>query len=74
MKEIRTAIEIHATADGVWRVLTEFTAYPEWNPLIHRVNADMKVGSRLNGYVQPAGGKEMSSCPKVLVLDGSRST
>jgi uncharacterized protein YndB with AHSA1/START domain len=33
MKEIHTEIEINASAEKVWRVLTDFAAYSEWNPL-----------------------------------------
>jgi uncharacterized protein YndB with AHSA1/START domain len=29
MKEIHTEIEINAPAEEVWRVLTDFSAYPE---------------------------------------------
>ncbi len=32
MKEIHTEIEINAPAGKVWRVLTDFPSYPEWNP------------------------------------------
>jgi uncharacterized protein YndB with AHSA1/START domain len=31
MKEIYTEIEINASAEEVWHVLTDFGAYPEWN-------------------------------------------
>jgi uncharacterized membrane protein len=36
MKEIHTEIEINAPAEKVWRVLTDFAAYPEWNPFVGR--------------------------------------
>ncbi len=67
-------IEISTPADRVWRVLTDFATNPEWNPFVRRGAGESKVVSRLNCYVQPSGGKEMSSCPKVLVLDDSCST
>jgi uncharacterized protein YndB with AHSA1/START domain len=34
MKELRTEIEIQATPDKVWQVLTSLDKYPEWNPLV----------------------------------------
>ncbi len=34
MKVIHTEIEINAPAEAVWRVLTDFAAYPEWNPFV----------------------------------------
>lgn len=43
--EIRTEIEINATVDEVWRVLTDLEHYEDWNPFI--VNA--------SGIIQPGG-------------------
>jgi hypothetical protein len=72
MKEIHTEIEIHAPTKRVWRVLTDFAAYPEWNPFVRRGEGEVKVGSHLNVFIQPTGGKWMSFRPKVLVADPDR--
>ena len=72
MKEIHTEIEIHAPAERVWRVLTDFAAYPEWNPFVRRGEGEVKVGSRLHVFIQPSGGKGMSFSPRVLVADPDR--
>jgi hypothetical protein len=72
MKEIHTEIEIQAPADRIWRVLTDFAAYPEWNPFVRRVVGEIKVGSRLHVFAQPSGGKGMWFRPKVLVVDPCR--
>jgi len=37
VKEIRTEIYIEASAEWVWRKLTDFAAYPKWNPFIRLV-------------------------------------
>ena len=34
MKEVSTEVEIDASAERVWQVLTDFPSFPEWNPLI----------------------------------------
>lgn len=47
MTEIRTQIEIEATAEQVWEVLTDFAAYPEWNSLFWPENGQVKLGARL---------------------------
>ena len=39
MKEIRTEIEIAAAKDTVWRILTGFASYPDWNPFLCAVAA-----------------------------------
>jgi hypothetical protein len=72
MKEIHTEIEIHAPAERVWRVLTDFAAYPQWNPFIRRVEGEIKVGARLQVFVQPSGGKGMTFRPTVLTANPNR--
>lgn len=72
MKEIHTEIEINAPAEKIWRVLTDFAAYPEWNPFVRRGEGEVRVGARLHVYIQPSGGKGMSFCPTVLVADPNR--
>jgi uncharacterized protein YndB with AHSA1/START domain len=34
MRELRAAIDIQATPGRVWEILTDFPAYPDWNPFI----------------------------------------
>jgi hypothetical protein len=72
MKEIHTEIEINASAEKVWRVLTDFAAYPEWNPFVRRVNGEVSVGARPHVYIQPPGGRGMSFRPTVLAADPGR--
>ena len=38
MKELFTEIEIRADAGRVWRLLTEFDKFPEWNPFLRRAS------------------------------------
>ena len=50
MKEIHTEIEIHAPAERVWQVLTDFAAYPQWNSFIRRVEGEIRAGARLHTF------------------------
>ena len=59
MKELRTEIEIQATPDKVWQVLTSLDQYPEWNPFIHHAIGKAKVGEKVDITVK-SGGKEMT--------------
>jgi len=34
LREIETTVEIDAPPAAVWRVLTDFPTYGEWNPFI----------------------------------------
>ena len=64
--QLRTEIEIDASPDRVWRVLTDFAAYPDWSPFIRRVGAPIEVGSTLDAHIQPPGGRGMTLRPTVL--------
>jgi hypothetical protein len=72
MKEIHTEVEISASAERVWRMLTDFRTYPEWNPFVRRVAGEARVGARLQVEIQPSNGKKMSFRPTVLVADPNR--
>jgi uncharacterized protein YndB with AHSA1/START domain len=47
MKELRTEIEIKASAERVWQLLTDFAHFPQWNPFIRRAHGNLKLGQRL---------------------------
>ena len=72
MKELRSHIEIEATAERVWQVLTDFAAYPEWNPFIRRVNGRPEVGEQLVARMRPSGTKGMTFRPTVLKAEPNR--
>ncbi len=72
MKELRTEIEIQAPAAKVWRVLTDFASYPQWNPFIRRASGEVKVGARLDVYIQPSGASGAGFKPTVLKVEPDR--
>jgi hypothetical protein len=41
---VTTEIEIAASAQTVWRVLTELHHYPEWNPFIRAARGSLDIG------------------------------
>jgi hypothetical protein len=67
MHEIRTEIDIAATPERVWSVLTDFAAYPSWNPFIRCIAGNLRQGERLKVSIQPVGGRAMTFRPTVLV-------
>ena len=71
-KEIRTEIEIDATAERVWQLLTDFSAFPDWNPFISRADGEVRNGARLKVYLQPSGAKGMTFWPTVLKAEPNR--
>lgn len=72
MRELRTSIEIEAPAEHVWEVLTEFDAYPKWNPFIQRISGDLQEGARLEVHIVPPGGRGMTFRPTVRRAEPGR--
>ncbi|MGW3352888.1 SRPBCC family protein [Nonomuraea rubra] len=48
MHQVRTEIHISASPEHVWKILCDFDAYPEWNPLVPRMRGAAVPGSRLS--------------------------
>jgi hypothetical protein len=71
-KQLHTTIEIDATPLRVWQVLTDFAAYPEWNPFITRASGAARPGERLHLRMQPPGGRGATLRPTVLEADPGR--
>jgi hypothetical protein len=65
-KQLRSEVDIHATPERVWQVLTDLAAYPKWNPFIIRAEGEVRRGGRLTLRMQPAGGRAMTFRPTVL--------
>jgi Polyketide cyclase / dehydrase and lipid transport len=42
-KQFYAQIDIHATPQRVWQLLTDFAAYPDWNPFITRSSGSARV-------------------------------
>lgn len=72
MREIHTEILIAAAPAEVWRVLTDFDSYPEWNPFVKSVRGELRVGARLEIFVQVPEGRGMKFKPEVLRVEPSR--
>ena len=64
-KQLRTQIDIHATSDKVWQILTDFGAYPEWNPFLTEASGTPVPGQRLTIHMQPEGGRAITFRPTV---------
>lgn len=51
MMEIRTEIDIDAPTEKVWAALTDFAAFPGWNPFIRSASGPLEVGSKLDVFL-----------------------
>lgn len=61
-KHIKTTIEIKASPEKVWSILTDYKKYPEWNPFINSIAGEVKEGMQIHVKIQ-----NMSFKPTVLV-------
>ncbi|ANZ74975.1 BA75_01954T0 [Komagataella pastoris] len=71
-KEIHTEVLVNASPKKVWSVLTDFEAYPSWNPFIKSLTGDVAVGNTINVRIQPPNGGGMSFSPKVLQFEENK--
>jgi hypothetical protein len=68
-KELSSEILIDSSAKQLWELITDFKDFPLWNPFIRRATGEIKVGARLEVFIQPSGTKGMTFRPEVLKVD-----
>lgn len=72
MKEIHSEIEIQASPDQIWKILTDFRSYPEWNPFIVGIEGTPRTDSRLSVRAQAPGKSARTFQSRVLRFDRNR--
>jgi len=72
MHALKTEIDITAHPDTVWGILTDFAAYPKWNPFICAISGGLTPGSRLSIQLRPPGGKTITVRPTLLAAEPGR--
>ena len=65
MKELKTEIEIKSDATKVWEVITDFKNYSNWNPIIHKIIGEPKIGTRLEVHIKTVSGRHRIYHPQV---------
>ena len=65
-KTLVSRIEIDATAEQVWEVLTDFAAYASWNPFIVSAVGAADVGSSVTLRMQPVDARAVTLTPNIL--------
>jgi hypothetical protein len=72
MFEIVSDIEIGATPERIWAVLTDFDSFPDWNPFVRSIEGKARRGEKLRVTIQPPGGTAMTFRPTVLKAEPGR--
>jgi hypothetical protein len=71
MKENRNEIEIEATPEQVWEVLTDLNGYASWNPLLYRGEGKVALGETVEVAARTAS-KDMTFVCKVSKVEPHR--
>ena len=53
MKELYTEIQINASPNTVWKILTDFDDFSRWNPFIKEISGNINVGSQIYVHIIP---------------------
>jgi uncharacterized protein YndB with AHSA1/START domain len=69
MQTLHASADIDAPAERVWRVVTDFARYPEWNPFIVRAAGEQRVGARLELTITAPDVRAVTFRPRVLDLE-----
>ncbi len=68
-KDIRAEIDINAPAERVWKLLTDFASFPDWNPFIRWAIGEIKPHARLEVYLKSSGARGMKFKPTVIKVE-----
>ncbi len=71
-KEIKTEILINSTPEKIWKILTDFSEYPNWNPFIKSITGNISVGNKITALIEPPEAKGMTFKPKVLAFETNK--
>jgi hypothetical protein len=68
----RTEFPIEASPARVWAVLSDFAAWPDWNPSVPRISGECRVGSTLRLTLAMPGRPSANVSAVVTLADPDR--
>jgi hypothetical protein len=71
-RQLESGVEVQASPERVWEVLTDFAAYPDWNPFIVQAGGRAAPGSRLELWMRLPGRRPTTFRPQVLEAEPAR--
>lgn len=72
MKEVRREIEINSYPENVWKILTDFATYDQWNPFINKIVGLPTEGSKIDIYIETPSGKNRKYSPRITKIEEGR--
>jgi len=68
LKELSTAIQINSSPEILWKVITDFKNYYQWNPILQKIKGEPLIGNQLEIHLNTVGGKKRIYHPKVIKI------
>jgi hypothetical protein len=69
LKEIKTVIEIYSSPVNAWKILTDFSSFSRWNPIITQIDGEARLGERLKIGVMTRKGTVRTYTPSITVMN-----
>jgi hypothetical protein len=71
--EVTTTVEIAATPDHVWAVLSDLASYPRWHPVFLSVTGQLAAGNTLTiTTTHPTSGRTITGKVRVRAVEPDR--
>jgi hypothetical protein len=72
VKEVSAEIEINSYPESVWKILTDFATYDQWNPFINKIIGLPTEGSKIDIYIETPSGKNRKYSPRITKVQEGR--
>jgi hypothetical protein len=72
VQEISSEIEINSYPESVWKTLTDFASYDQWNPFINKIVGLPRRGEKIEIYLETPGGKKRKYSPTITKVEEGR--
>ena len=69
MKTLSTDIKIRAKPEKVWDILTKFSDYQEWNPVMTKIIGEASLGKKIEVHIHTIKGKNRIYHPIITKFD-----
>lgn len=70
---IQSSVDVKAAPERVWRILTDFSSHPEWNPVLVMDGGQPLVGERVNVTLRTGEGRERRMEPRIETLQPNQA-